>query len=228
MREEILSGFLEGTGKAGGFVKGPYAALPLIPCHRGEPVSGPCLPGFMKDHTMTNIILIGYRGTGKTAVGKALARKIGYVFLDTDDIVEKRAGRTIEAIVGEKGWPRFRVLEREVLEGLAGAERTVIATGGGIPEDPGNRKILAALGRVIWLTAAMEEMVRRIQTDGTTETRRPPLETADLPSEIETVLGRRIPCYEAAADWMVDTTGKSVETVADEILKKLEGGRYGR
>jgi len=177
---------------------------------------------------MRNIILIGYRGSGKTTVGKALARKIGFSFLDTDEMVEMRTGRTIGEIVGEKGWPRFRKLEREVLRDLECVERTVIATGGGIPEDPEKRKILAALGRVVWLTATMEEMVRRIQADGTTGTRRPPLERGDLLSEIETTLKRRIPCYEDIADWTVDTAGKGIETVADEILKKLEGEKYVR
>ena len=177
---------------------------------------------------MRNIVLIGYRGAGKTAVGKVLARKLGFTFLDTDEMIEARTGRSIGEIVREKGWPFFRGLEREVLVDLGPVETAAIATGGGIPEDPENRETLRRLGRVVWLTAATEETLRRLQGDGTTETRRPPLEGTDLEGEIERTLARRIPCYEAAADWTVDTTGRSVHDVADEIMRKVKEETHGR
>ena len=177
---------------------------------------------------MRNIVLIGYRGAGKTVVGKALARKLGFTFLDTDEMIEARAGRTIGEIVRERGWPFFRGLEREILADLGPVEKAAIATGGGIPEDPANRETLRRLGRVVWLTAATEETLRRLQGDGTTETRRPPLEGTGLEGEIERTLARRIPCYEAAADWTVDTTGRSVDDVADEIMRKVKEETHGR
>jgi len=177
---------------------------------------------------MRNIVLIGYRGAGKTGVGKTLAAKIGVSFLDTDDMIEARTGRTIAEIVGQKGWSFFRKLEREALTDLGPVEGAVIATGGGIPEDPENREILRRLGRVVWLKATEEETVRRIRGDGSTGTRRPPLAGGDLLSEIEKILKRRNPCYEAAADWTVDTTGKAVDAVADEILRMIEGENHGR
>jgi len=177
---------------------------------------------------MRNIVLIGYRGAGKTAVGKVLARKLGFTFIDTDEMIEGRAGRTIGEIVRERGWPFFRGLEREVLADLGPVERAAIATGGGIPEDPENRETLRRLGQVVWLTAATGETLRRLRGDGTTETRRPPLEGRDLKGEIERTLARRIPCYEAAADWTVDTTGRSVHDVADEIMRKVKEETHGR
>ena len=177
---------------------------------------------------MRNIVLIGYRGAGKTAVGKVLARKLGFTFLDTDEMIEARTGRSIGEIVREKGWPFFRGLEREVLVDLGPVETAAIVTGGGIPEDPENRETLRRLGRVVWLTAATEETLRRLQGDGTTETRRPPLEGTDLEGEIERILARRIPCYEAAANWTIDTTGRSVDDVADEIMTKVREDTHGR
>lgn len=175
---------------------------------------------------MKNIVLIGYRGTGKTAVGRILAGKLRYGFIDTDAMIEARAGSTIGKLVEKEGWPRFREMEREVLRDLRPVEGTVIATGGGVPEDPGNLEILPGLGRVVWLTAQNGEILKRLAKDGKTAGRRPPLGEGDFRREMETVLERRIPLYRAAADFIVDTTGKKIRAVAGEIMEWIEKERY--
>lgn len=175
-----------------------------------------------------NVVLIGYRGTGKTAVGRVLARKLRYSFIDTDAMIEARAGSTISRLVEKEGWPRFRELEREVLRDLRPVEGAVIATGGGVPEDPGNLEILPGLGRVVWLTAQNGEILKRLAGDGKTAVRRPSLGEGDFRREMETALERRIPLYRAAADFVVDTTGKKIRAVAGEIVEWIEKGRYVR
>lgn len=175
---------------------------------------------------MKNIILIGYRGTGKTAVGRVLARKLRYSFIDTDAMIEARAGSTISRLVEKEGWPRFREMEREVLRDLKPVEGAVIATGGGIPEDPGNQELLPGLGWVVWLTAQNGEILKRLEKDGKTAGRRPPLGKWDSRREVETVLERRIPLYRAVADFTVETTGKKIRAVAGEIMEWIEKERY--
>jgi shikimate kinase len=162
------------------------------------------------------------------AVGRVLARKLRYGFIDTDAMIEARAGSTIKKLVEREGWPRFREMEREVLRDLRPVEGTVIATGGGVPEDPGNLEILPELGRVVWLTAENGEILKRLTEDGKTMSRRPPLGKGDFRREMETVLERRIPLYRAVADLTVDTTGKKIRAVAGEIAEWIEKERYVR
>jgi shikimate kinase len=168
-----------------------------------------------------NIVLIGYRGTGKSAVGRRLAKRLGLAFYDTDDLVERSSGQSIEEMVTAKGWAFFRQCEQAVIRRLAGADAAVIATGGGAVLDPGNVALLKQNGRMIWLIADCKTVIARMQADRGSEKRRPPL-TGETPAdETEALLAARTPVYRAVADGAVETSGKSVEQIVDEICSRL-------
>lgn len=144
-----------------------------------------------------NVILIGFMGSGKTTVGQLLARQLGFQFLDTDQLIVRKAGRSIPQVFEEGGEPAFRTLESAVLDGLAGTtDRTVIATGGGIITVPENLPKLHALGLVIWLNPPEEILHQRIMRNQ----ERPLVRTADPRGTIRDLLLARRPLYAAAAD----------------------------
>ncbi len=174
-----------------------------------------------------NIVLIGYRCSGKTAVGKILARKLGRDFLDSDTLIEKEAGSSIQGFVSKKGWDLFRELEKTVIKKIAKKDNLVIATGGGIVMDEENVNNLKRNGCIVWLKAnpdVIEDRMRKEQGSGRI---RPSLTGSDPIEEIEHVLSLRTPLYEKAGDLMVDTSTYAPREVADLIMKglplKLEG-----
>ena len=172
--------------------------------------------------TERHVVLIGYRGSGKTVVGRLLAGEVRRPHVDTDLLIEERQGRTIEAIFEQDGEPHFRRIESEVLAGLAPEPPAVISIGGGAVASEYNRKRLKALGTVVWLRAAPEELHRRIAADHKSAASRPPLSTTDALTEVRTLLAERSRWYEALADVEIDTTGKSPVEVAQMILRQLE------
>lgn len=164
------------------------------------------------------VVLIGARGCGKSSVGRRVAAALGWVFVDTDDLVEQAAGRSIAAIFAAEGEAAFRAREAQALvEALDGARR-VVAAGGGVVLSPENRARLERAGVCVWLTAPPEELHRRVQADPDSGSRRPALSTADGLAEMRQVLAARWSLYEAVADCVVDTAGRSVEAVAQEVL----------
>ncbi len=169
-----------------------------------------------------NIYLIGYRCTGKTSVGRRLAEKIGWPFVDTDALVEQQDGRKITAIVAAHGWPVFRRMERETLGAVCAADRQVVATGGGIVLESVNVDRMRQTGRIILLTAGLETIRARMAADEATAGLRPPL-TADKSrwEEIRQTLDQRIPLYKAAGDIRVATDSLAVGGVADRIRAAL-------
>lgn len=165
-----------------------------------------------------NIVLIGYRGTGKSTVGKVVAARLGCELLSTDAEIVKLAGQTIPQIVEQYGWEYFRDLETEMCQGLAGKDGLVLDTGGGAILRPQNVDMLKRMGKLFWLTASVETIAKRIGSD----TQRPSLTgTKSFIDEIQDVLRERAPKYQAAADHVIETEGKSVSQVADEILARL-------
>ena len=168
------------------------------------------------------MILIGYRGSGKTVVGRLLAGELRRPHVDTDVLIEDREGRTIAEIFEQDGEPRFRRIESEVIAGLAPEAPTVISIGGGAVISEHNRKRLRGLGIVVWLQAAPEDLHRRIAADHESAASRPPLSTTDALTEVRTVLAQRGAWYEELADVEVDTTGKSPEEVTQMILRHLD------
>ncbi len=166
-----------------------------------------------------NIVLIGYRGTGKSAVGKTLAARLGRELVSTDKEIVKRAGRSIPEIVAQHGWEHFRDLESEVCRDLAGRDNLVIDTGGGAILRQQNVEVLKRNGTLFWLTARVETIVSRIGSD----TQRPSLTgTKSFVEEIQEVLQERIPKYEAAADHSIPTDGRSINQLLESILGLLE------
>ena len=171
------------------------------------------------------ISLIGFMGCGKTTVGEELARRTGATAVDADEVVEAREGRTIARIFAEDGEPRFRELERRVLAELCGKGGPgILCTGGGAVLDGRNVEAMRAAGAVVWLRATPESISRRIAGDRS----RPLLRDGADPESVAARLEPRLPLYERAADVAVDTDGKGVGEICDEIeaaLARLSKGQ---
>jgi shikimate kinase len=169
------------------------------------------------------IFLIGYRGTGKSTVARRLAGALAYAWVDADDQIETRAGKTIAEIFAESGEADFRDLESQVLADLVRRERAVVSLGGGVVLRPENRGLIReGGGAVIWLTASPATILRRISADTTTSARRPNLTAAGGLAEIEQLLAQRLPYYRECATLEVGTEGKTPEAVADEIVRLID------
>jgi shikimate kinase len=170
---------------------------------------------------MPRIYLIGYRGTGKSTVGPLVAARLGWSFVDADDLLERRAGRTIQEIFATEGETGFRDCEQAILNELATREKHVIATGGGVILRHANRERLRASGLVAWLTASPATIWQRLQTDPTTASRRPALTKGGV-TEIEELLRQREPLYRETAICEIDTEARSPEALATAILAAWE------
>lgn len=169
-----------------------------------------------------NLILIGYRGSGKSAVGRLVAERSGRPFVDTDELIEHSAGRTIREIFESNGEAEFRRLERETIERVAALAGYVISVGGGAVLDAENRRALRAAGLCVWLTATPEELFRRIQGDSTSADRRPALTNASGWDELRQLLAEREPFYRELADCPIDTVGRTVDEAAAMIVEFLD------
>jgi shikimate kinase len=153
----------------------------------------------MQDLQGKPIFLIGYRGTGKSTVARELAARLDYGWADSDEMVETRAGKTIAAIFASAGEPAFRDLE----------------------EREANRAAIRAAGPIVWLTASVETMLQRIESDVATASRRPNLTAGGGRGEVEALLALRTPLYRECATLVVDTEGKGWGELADEIVARL-------
>ena len=168
-----------------------------------------------------NVVLTGFMGTGKSTVGKLAARALGYAFVDTDHLIEERAGRTIPEIFREEGEAAFREMEHAVAVELSEREGLVIATGGRLMLDPANAAALEGSGRVFCLTAAPEEILRRVSADG--PAMRPLLAVADPMERILSLLEERREGYGRFPQ--LSTTGKSPEELVRELIRRFGGGQ---
>jgi shikimate kinase len=174
----------------------------------------------------SSLALIGFMGTGKTAVGKALAKKLGKKFVETDALIEKKAGKSIPEIFNQDGEIVFRELEIETIKEVAGRDKAVIACGGGIVLNKINIDRLKEKCIIINLKAAPSVIARRTAGD---EGNRPLLVVADRLAEITELLNYRRPYYQRAADFEVNTSRLSIAAVVDEIIKKLKNhADYGK
>ncbi|MEX0613644.1 MAG: shikimate kinase [Pirellulales bacterium] len=169
-----------------------------------------------------SILLIGYRGTGKTTVAQLLAGRLGWDWMDADDEIERRAGKSIAAIFAEDGEAEFRDLEASIVAELCRWRRSVVALGGGAVLSEANRTAIRLAGIVVWLTATVDTLVRRLAADEATASRRPPLTESGGLAEIETLLATREPIYRACATFEVDTEDKTPAEIVEEIVARLQ------
>ncbi len=160
-----------------------------------------------------NIILTGFMGTGKSSVGRRAAAQLGWPFVDLDDVIAQRAGKTIPAIFAEDGEPAFRALEAAVCAEMAAPAGRVIATGGGAMVNPANREALAAGGTLICLEAAPEAILRRVSRGD----ERPMLAGGEPLARIRELLAQRASAY-AAVPHHLDTTHLSVPAAAERVM----------
>jgi shikimate kinase/3-dehydroquinate synthase len=161
-----------------------------------------------------NLVITGFMGTGKTRVGREVARRLGRPFVDMDAEIEARAGKSIAGLFAEEGETAFRCLESALCRELAECQGLVIATGGGTLVDPDNRAAMIASGTTVCLTAPLEEVLQRLGSAELAE--RPLLDGADSGDAARRLLTTRHAAY-AAIPWQVDTTGRPVEQVAAEV-----------
>ena len=162
-----------------------------------------------------NIVLIGYRGTGKSTVGRLLAARLGRTLVSTDAEIVARAKRAIPEIVAQEGWDYFRDLESDICRELAGRDQLVIDTGGGAILRPQNVEALKKCGTLFWLTASVETIATRIGGDN----QRPSLTgTKSFVDEVADVLRERTPKYQAAADHVVATDDRSIDQLVETLL----------
>lgn len=170
------------------------------------------------------IFLIGFRAVGKTTIGHNLSRRLGFSFVDTDELICAKKGQPVDVIVQAEGWDGFRRCEQEVLRQLRDYTRCVIATGGGAILHRHLWPSLKEQGLVVWLTASPDVVCRRIQQDCKTAGQRPSLTGADVCAEVREVLAIREPMYRETADLVVDTEKLTVSEVVDVIVDALQRG----
>ncbi len=166
----------------------------------------------------TSISLIGFMGTGKTAVGRVLAKKLAKKFIELDAIIENKAGKSIPEIFRQDGEIRFRELEIEAVRTIAAKKNAVIACGGGVVLNTINIERLRKESVIICLTAAPAVILKRTSGDND----RPLLNVADRRQQIKKLLQFRRPFYVRAADFTVNTSRLNIETVVGKILELLE------
>jgi len=170
----------------------------------------------------SGLVLVGYRGTGKSTVGRIVAERMRCAFADADVELERTVGRSIRSIFELDGEPAFRALEAEVLLDLTESPRLavgVLATGGGAVLLEANRRALRRFGLVVWLTADSETLARRLSGSRSPLADRPALTAAGTLEEVAAVLAARTPIYREAADVEVVSGGRSVFEVADSVAE---------
>ncbi len=171
----------------------------------------------LANRTRHHLILIGYRGSGKTTVGKLLSEKLGMPWLDLDQRIELAIGEPIKDFFASRGEEAFRDVESRVLEECSALPSHVLSLGGGAVLREENRRVLAHSGWTVWLHCSTEVLATRLQKDQTTGRPRPSLTGGDVVAEIEQVMRVREPIYRVAADWDIDVGMLGPEDIAERI-----------
>ena len=166
-----------------------------------------------------NIVLIGFMGSGKSALGRILAKRLSMAHRDMDTIIEETAGKTITEIFADSGEAGFRDMETAVLRNLTGRGEAgaIYSTGGGIVVRPENRELLKKLGTVVLLDVSAEEVLRRLSHD----TKRPLLQTDDRETRVSELMQARSAAYHEAADLVLDVNGKTKTENVDALIRLL-------
>jgi shikimate kinase len=168
-----------------------------------------------------NVVLIGYRCSGKTSVGQILSQRLKRNFVDTDVLIEGHTRCSIEEIVSRHGWAGFRDMERTVIEEVSGKDNLIIAPGGGAVMDRRNVRDLKRNGWIVWLRGSLEDLLGRMNEEMEAGKIRPSLTGTDPREEIAPLLRIREPVYGAVADMTVETSGLEVREVAERIQRAL-------
>ncbi len=168
---------------------------------------------------MRNLVLIGMRGAGKSTVGRIIAAKINYQFLDTDDLIWQATQMTIKNIIDNYGWDHFRKLESEVVEQVSMNKKTIISTGGGVVINPTNVENLKKNGKIIFLFANPETLANRSENSQSTDSRPALTDQPTLLKELETIWLEREHHYRQAADHIIDVNDLTPLEVAEKILE---------
>lgn len=164
------------------------------------------------------LVLVGLPGSGKSTVGRQLARRLGLPFHDSDHVIEQRLGCSIREYFERSGEAAFRDVEESVLEELTQQGPGVLSTGGGAVLRPANRKRLRDAGQVVYLHSAPEEVLRRVRHDGS----RPLLQVQDPMARLRELYAERDPLYREIAHFVIETGRPSVPTLVNMILMQLE------
>ena len=168
-----------------------------------------------------NVFLIGPMGSGKSAVGRQLARLLRFTFYDSDADIEAKTGVDIAYIFDKEGEPGFRLREKESVERLTRLDGVVLATGGGAVIDADNRRVLAERGTVVYLETSVDQQLERTRHGR----HRPLLNDTDPQEKLKELMLRRAALYKEIADLTVSTNGRRVQLVAEEIYQALHRGR---
>ena len=169
-----------------------------------------------RDRHIVNLALIGFMGAGKTAVGRLAAELLHFEYVDTDELIQSQAGRTITEIFETEGEPAFRRMELATVAELGVRTRTVIATGGGLPTNPQNLTALKTHALVVCLWASPDKIWERVRN----QTHRPLLQGSDPQHKIRELLAAREPFYRQA-DVLLNTDSRSVREVAQQVVHQF-------
>ena len=163
-----------------------------------------------------NIVVVGFMGTGKTAVARLLATRLDLKYISTDEVIEDKERRSINEIFRRSGEPYFRAVEKEVVKKVSELDKFVIDAGGGVVLDEENLANFKQNGKLICLEASVDTILERTKRNR----HRPLLNVKDPKAKIDELLKKRAPFY-AKADFSIDTTELTVENVVEEIIKKI-------
>jgi len=172
-----------------------------------------------------NLVLIGYRATGKTSIGARLAEILHRPFVDLDQVLVQESGQPIADIVAQDGWTEFRRQEKELVARFRHTQGQVLATGGGVILDPDNIAALQENGIIIWLTADPDTIQSRLAQDQPRD--RPSLTGRNTIQEVAEVLEARLPLYKAAAQITVDTAHRDLDQVVELVLAAIKAKEAG-
>ena len=205
----------------------PPLLVSSSPCLPLSPAPHSPAPHSPAPHSPLPLVLIGYRGTGKTTVARLLGQALGCEAFDADLEIERLVGKSIRRIFEEDGETRFRDWESEVVAELVPRAQAVHALGGGAVLREANRQVLAR-ATVVWLTADADTLHARISADSATSQQRPDLTAGGGRDEIVRLLRQRESIYRACADYTVDTVSKTPHQVAEEIVCLVGQTREGQ
>lgn len=175
-----------------------------------------------------HLYLIGYRGSGKSTVGRLLAQRLSRPYVDSDDLIESESGMSIKDIFANHGELWFRDLESKIVSQVAAsAEPTIVSLGGGAILREASQAVIKSTGKCVWLRARAEYLFERIQSDQATQLRRPNLSQIGGFSEVADILAKRTPIYDRLSDLTVVVEGKTPDEICDEISDCINSASAG-